>query len=66
MADAKVELRGNVSRESVDVIDAIVAANPGMNRMELVDDILKFWAKKKVHEAILIQRITRDKGFTSE
>ena len=70
MADAKalgkVELRGHVSRESIDVIDAVVAANPGMNRMDLVDDILKSWAKQKVHEAILIQRVTRDKGFATE
>jgi hypothetical protein len=57
-----VELRGEVDAEDIAVIDAIVQANPGMTRMELVRKVIKAWAEKKKHEAMLIHRVTRCNG----
>lgn len=57
-ADHLVELRGEVPRDLVDVIDAVVQATPGSNRMAVVRQILDEWCVRKMHEASLIQRVT--------
>ena len=58
-----VELRGEVPREVVDVIDALVQANPGSNRMTFVRDILSKWVEQKVHESTVVLAVTRGKGI---
>lgn len=57
-ADHLVELSGEVLREHIDVIDAVVQATPGASRMSVVRAILDDWCARKVHEASLIQRVT--------
>ncbi|WP_439606842.1 hypothetical protein [Hydrogenophaga sp.] len=57
-ADHLVELRGEVLREHIDVIDAVVQATPGASRMSVVRAILDDWCERKCHEASLIQRVT--------
>lgn len=49
-----IELRGEVMREDIDVIDAVVRA------------ILSDWADRKIHEASLIQRVRRGNGNAPE
>lgn len=66
MSDHLVELRGEVHREVIDVIDAVVQATPGASRMSVVRDILGEWMVRKVHEASLIQRVRRGNGNAPE
>ena len=61
-ADHLVELRGEVLREHVDIIDAVVQATPGANRMTVVRQILDEWVDRKLHEASLIERVRRANG----
>jgi len=61
-----IELRGEVLREDIDVIDAVVAATPGASRMSVVRAILSDWADRKIHEASLIQRVRRGNGNAPE
>lgn len=56
--DHLIELRGDVLREHIDVIDAVVQATPGASRMSVVRVILDEWCERKIHEASLIQRVT--------
>ena len=56
--DNVVELRGMLSREVVDVLDAVSSAKR-MTRIELVNRILADWAGRKHHEAMLVHRVTR-------
>jgi hypothetical protein len=56
--DSQVELRGMLSREVVDVLDAVSSAKR-MTRIELVSRILADWAGRKHHEAMLVHRVTR-------
>lgn len=65
-AEHLVELRGEVPREFVDVLDAVAQATPGANRMSVLRDVLGDWVERKVHEAILIQRIRGGNGSESE
>lgn len=58
MAADKVELRGEVPRDLIDVIDAVAMAR-GCTRMEMVQQVLHAWACDRVHESTLIQRVTR-------
>lgn len=53
-----VELRGQCPREIVDVLDAFCAARR-LNRQELVNRILRRWAMDRLHEATVLQRVTR-------
>lgn len=64
--DPFVELRGEVLREHMDVIDAVVQATPGANRMTLIRQILGEWVDRKCHEATLIQRVRRGNGSGPE
>ena len=61
----KVELRGDVERDVVDVLDAVSAARR-ISRMELVSEILSVWADAKVHESMMVQRVTRREGCAAE
>lgn len=65
-ADHMIELRGEVLREHIEVIDAVVAATPGANRMSVVRLILDDWCERKIHEASLIQRVRRGYGNAPE
>lgn len=56
-----VELRGDIEREIIDVIDA-VAMHRSISRVELVEEILKSWAADKVHECTLVMRVAGPKG----
>ena len=57
-ADESVELRGSCPRVVVDVLDAFSSARR-MSRTDLVNQILRKWAKDRLHEATLLQRVTR-------
>lgn len=59
-----VELRGEVPRELVDVLDA-VAISKGTNRMVILRAVLTNWVQTKVHEADLIRRVTEGNGSTA-
>ena len=62
----KVELRGMVSREVMDIIDALVQANPGSSRFDYIEPILENWAQKKIHEATVILRMAKGNGIGVE
>lgn len=61
----KVELRGEIDRQIIDVLDAVSKAKR-ISRMEMVAIVLDQWAKDKVHESNLIQSLTRDHGSRTE
>jgi hypothetical protein len=65
-SDPFCELRGDILREHMDVIDAVVQATPGANRMSVVRQILAEWVDRKCHEATLIQRVRRGNGSAVE
>lgn len=56
IAAADVELRGQCSRDVVNVLDAVSTARR-MNRMELVNEILAEWALKQRQIAEAIHRV---------
>lgn len=56
-----VELRGDIEREIVDVLDA-VAMHHQISRIDLVEQILKEWTDRKVHECTLVMRVAGTKG----
>lgn len=62
MSDPFVELRGEILREHMDVVDAVVQATPGASRMSIVRVIVAEWVERKCHEASLIQRVRRSNG----
>lgn len=57
----RVELRGSVARLITDVLDAVSMARD-TNRMVIVEEVLREWAEKKLHEAKLIHRVARREG----
>lgn len=57
----KVELRGMVDREIVDVLDAVATARR-MARNELAEWVLRQLAQGVVHESMIVQRVTRGHG----
>lgn len=59
--EPKVELRGNINREIVDVLDA-VSAHLRISRIELVEKILRRWADDKLHESRVVVNVMRGKG----
>ena len=61
----KVELRGDISRDITDVLDAVAKAKR-VSRMEMVERVLREWAEEKVHESMMVQRITRGNGIGRE
>ena len=54
----KVELRGQVDKAVMDVLDACSIAR-GIDRISLVEKVLADWAARKVIEASVLQRIAR-------
>ena len=54
----KVELRGQVDKAVMDVLDACSIAR-GIDRISLVEKVLTYWAARKVSEASVLQRISR-------
>lgn len=61
----RVELRGDIDRDVVDVLDAVAKAKR-RSRMEVVELALKEWAEGKVHESTLVVRLTRGHGNKRE
>ena len=66
MSDPFVELRGEVLREHVDILDAVAQAKPGSSRMSVLREVLADWVERKCHEASLIQRVRRGNGSGTE
>ena len=60
-----VELRGDIPRELIDVIDAVAMAEKS-NRMTVVRKILGEWVEEQVHRSTLILRIRRGNGNAAE
>lgn len=64
--DNGVELRGDIPRDLMDLIDAVVLSRGGKERgvfrIHVVEEVLQEWAKHKHREAILITRVTRRNG----
>lgn len=56
--DDSIELRGNCPRLIVDVLDAVSNARR-MSRTELVNEVLKTWARGVLHESSVVARVTR-------
>lgn len=58
----QAEVRVDMDREYVDVIDAVAKAK-GISRVQMAHRILKEWAEEKRHESTLVHRLTRGKGY---
>lgn len=56
--DHLVELRGEIDREVMDVIDAVVQSRPGSHRMTLVREILTEWCEREIHRSTLVLRVS--------
>jgi predicted transcriptional regulator len=66
MADlGKVELRGDIERDIIDVLDAVAKAKR-RSRMEVVEQALREWADGKLHESTLVVRLARGQGSKRE
>lgn len=61
-----VEVRGDLPREHIDIIDAIAQANPGASRMSILREIVSAWVEQKLHEHRLIQNIVKVNGTVTE
>lgn len=66
MAEPFVELRGDILREHIDVIDAVVHATPGASRMSVLREIVTAWVEHKCHEAMLVERVRHANGIAPE
>lgn len=66
MADPFVELRGEVLREHIDVMDAVAQATPGASRMSVLREILADWVDREKHRAMLVTRVAGSNGSASE
>ena len=64
--DPFVELRGEVPRELVDVLDAVVQATPGASRMSVLREILAAWVVREKHRSMLVQRVCYGNGNAPE
>jgi hypothetical protein len=61
-ADPFVELRSDILREHVDVMDAVVQATPGASRTSLLREIIEKWVGHEKHRAMLVLRVANDNG----
>ena len=61
----KVEVRQDIDRNITDVIDAVARASRA-SRSEMVESILAAWARRKLMEATLVERLSRGNGPVSE
>jgi len=66
MADPFVELRGDVLREHVDIMDAVAQATPGASRMSVLRVIIEEWCEREIHRSTLVQRVARCNGNAAE
>lgn len=57
-----VEIRVDLDREYSDVIDAVAKAK-NISRSQVVLKILREWSEEKVHESMMVQRLTRSNGL---
>jgi len=60
--DPFVELRGEILREHVDVIDAVAQSMPGASRMSVLREIVGLWVERELHRSMLVQRVARGNG----
>lgn len=65
MKEPSVELRAQVPRRLVDMLDAVSLAR-GLNRTELLVEVLDTWHQTRVREATLIHRLVRGKTVLPE
>ncbi len=65
-SDPFVELRGEVLREHVDVIDAVAQSIPGASRMSVLREIVADWVDRETHRASLVMRVRRGNGSAPE
>ena len=61
-----VELRGNIPKDLLQLLDALMQAGGHSNRMDVVIPVLWEFANRKVHEATLLLRMARVNPFESE
>jgi hypothetical protein len=66
MADALVEIRGEIPREHVDVIDAVAMATPGASRMSVLREIVAQWCERELHRATMVYRVAGCNGSLPE
>lgn len=66
MADPFIELRGDVLREHIDVIDAVVQATPGASRMSVLRSIVAEWVEREVHRSSVVMRVWNANGNAPE
>jgi hypothetical protein len=66
VADPFIELRGEVLREHVDVIDAVVQATPGASRMSVLREIVAEWVEREVHRSSVVMRVWGGNGNAPE
>lgn len=64
--DPFVELRGEVLREHVDIIDAVAQATPGATRTSVLRQIIAEWVDRELHRASLVTRVARGNGSGPE
>jgi metal-responsive CopG/Arc/MetJ family transcriptional regulator len=48
----RVKVGATLDRELISVIDAFVAANPGMDRSAVIDDALRLWHQRQQERAM--------------
>ena len=65
-SDPFIELRGDVLREHVDVIDAVVQATPGASRMSVLRQIVAEWVDREVHRSSVVMRVWNSNGTAPE
>lgn len=64
--DPFVELRGDIAREHIDVMDAVAQATPGASRMSVLREIISEWVEHEKHRAMLVTRVTKGNGSAPE
>lgn len=64
--DPYVEVRGDIVREHVDVMDAVVQATPGASRMSVLREIIGEWVEHEKHRAMLVNRVAQGNGNVPE
>lgn len=65
-SDPFVEIRGEILREHVDVIDAVVQATPGASRMSILREIVGQWVDRETHRSMLVMRVRQGNGSGPE
>ena len=65
MREPSAELRAQVPRRLVDMLDAVSMAR-GCNRTELLVEVLDQWHRGRLREATLIQRVAGGKALPPE